>query len=145
MPFLAEKITGMLFQILKMVGPAEMLEAEGETLSKEELREKLAQEASGTNEKLARKARLKQKIFALGKMKAMLGSLRENSEVILKMKQVSLDGKLPRGILLENRSGMKFDEKTFNMTKDLDAQNEKRPTKKGEKAPKKWVYYFQIQ
>lgn len=41
-----------------------------------------------------------------------------------------MDGKLPRGILLEQRSGMKFDEKTFNMTKNLDAQNEKRPSKK---------------
>jgi len=60
----------------------------------------------------------------------MLGNLRENSEVILKMKQVSLDGKLPRGLLLEKRSSIKFDMETFNHTLQLDAKNEKRPKKK---------------
>jgi hypothetical protein len=47
-----------------------------ETMS--EVKERLKQEASGQDEKLARKARLRQKIIALGRMKAMLGSLREN-------------------------------------------------------------------
>lgn len=68
--------------------------------------------------------------MALGRMNAMLGNLRENSEVILKMKQVSLDGRLPRGLLLEKRSSIKFDIETFNMTKDLDKKNEKRPKAK---------------
>lgn len=68
--------------------------------------------------------------MALGRMNAMLGNLRENSEVILQMKQVSLDGRLPRGLLLEKRSSIKFDIETFNMTKDLDKKNEKRPKPK---------------
>ena len=42
-------------------------------------------------------------------MQAMLGTLRENSEVLLQMKQVSLDGKLPRGLLLQRKSEIKFD------------------------------------
>lgn len=46
------------------------------------------------------------------------------------MKQVSLDGKLPRGLLLEKRSSIKFDLETFMLTKDLDAKNEKRPKAK---------------
>jgi hypothetical protein len=46
------------------------------------------------------------------------------------MKQVSLDGKLPRGILLEKRSEIKFDETVFKLSKDLDAKNEKRPKRK---------------
>lgn len=45
------------------------------------------------------------------------------------MKQVSLDGKLPRGLLLEKRSNIKFDLDTFMLSKDLDAKNEKRPKK----------------
>lgn len=50
------------------------------------------------------------------------------------MKQVSLDGKLPRGILLEKRkSGIKFDIETFKMTAELDAKNEKRPKPKPQK------------
>ena len=79
---------------------------------------------------MERKRRLKQKIIALERMNAMLGNLRENSEVILQMKQVSLDGRLPRGLLLEKRSSIKFDIETFNMTKDLDKKNEKRPKPK---------------
>lgn len=83
---------------------------------------------------MERKKRLKQKIIALGRMNAMLGNLRENSEVILQMKQVSLDGKLPRGLLLEKRSSIKFDLDTFMLSKDLDAKNEKRPKAKPKKA-----------
>ena len=113
-----------------MVTPADMLVGEEGMMNFTDIKDKLAADVAGGNEKLARTARMKQKIIALGKMKAMLGSLRENSEVILQMKQVSLDGKLPRGILLENRSNMKFDEKVFSLTKDLDAQNEKRPSKR---------------
>lgn len=78
---------------------------------------------------MAKRMRLKQKIISLGRMNKMLENLRENSEVILQAKQVSLDGKLPRGLLLENRSTIKFDLGQFNMTKDLDAKNEKRPKK----------------
>ena len=80
-------------------------------------------------EKAARRARLKQKIISLGRMNIMLGNLRENSEVILKMKQVSLDGKLPRGLLLKEKSSIKFDLEQFERTRELDAQNEKRPKK----------------
>ena len=74
--------------------------------------------------------RLAKKIAAIGKMKIMMSNLRENSEVILQMKQVSLDGRLPRGLLLEKRSSIKFDINSFIMSKELDAQNEKRPKKK---------------
>ncbi len=63
-------------------------------------------------------------------MNGMLGLLKSNSEAILQMKQVSLDGKLPRGILLEKRSEIKFDETVFALSKDLDAKNEKRPKRK---------------
>ena len=67
----------------------------------------------------------------------MLGNLRENSEVILQMKQVSLDGKLPRGLLLEKRSSIKFDLDTFKLTAELDKKNEKRPSPKPKPAEKK--------
>jgi hypothetical protein len=56
--------------------------------------------------------------------------LREGSEEILQMKNMSPDGKLPRGVLLNRRTAIKFDVSAFNMTKDLDKTNEKRPKKK---------------
>jgi hypothetical protein len=66
----------------------------------------------------------------MGKMNVMLKSLRESSEEILKIKNLSPDGKLPRGMLLEKQTHIKFDLGTFNLTKDLDRTNEKRPKKK---------------
>ena len=48
----------------------------------------------------------------------------------MQMKNMSPDGKLPRGVLLNRRTAIKFDVSTFNMTKDLDKTNEKRPKKK---------------
>jgi len=66
-------------------------------------------ETAEQQEKLEKRKRLRQKIIALGRMQAMLGTLRENSEVLLQMKQVSLDGKLPRGLLLQRKSEIKFD------------------------------------
>ena len=71
MPFLAEKITGMLYQILKICSPEELLEiGDGPKI--------LAEETEEMKEKAARKNRLRQKILSLGKMRLMLGNLREN-------------------------------------------------------------------
>ena len=128
MPFLAEKITGMLYQMLKVCSPQELMEFE--TKDETDAKQQITTQSEKDLEKIERKKRLKQKIIALGRMNAMLGNLRENSEVILQMKQVSLDGKLPRGLLLEKRSSIKFDLETFMLTKDLDAKNEKRPKAK---------------
>lgn len=80
--------------------------------------------------KLKRKLHLKNKISSVGKMNVMLKSLRVNSEMVLQMKNLSPDGKLPRGVLLEKKTTIKFDNNTFNMTKDLDKTNEKRPKRK---------------
>jgi serine/threonine-protein phosphatase 2B catalytic subunit len=77
MPFLAEKITSMLYHVLKQCTPAELLSSDG-TVS-----EKLESAVDLQNEKLARKARLRQKILALGRMNGMLGLLKNNSEAIL--------------------------------------------------------------
>ena len=53
-------------------------------------------------------------------MNLMLKNLRENSEVILQMKGVSPDGKLPRGLLLEKKTAIKFDQNAFVLSKNLD-------------------------
>jgi hypothetical protein len=96
----------------------------------EEVMQVVKAETEEAQEKIKRKLQLKQKISSMGKMNVMLKSLREGSEDILKMKNMSPDGKLPRGILLDRKSAIKFDVKSFNMTKDLDKTNEKRPKNK---------------
>ena len=76
---------------------------------------------------MKRKLVLKNKISSVGKMTTMLKTLRQNQEVILEMKQMSPDGKLPRGALLETRSTIEYAAKTFTKVKALDAVNEKNP------------------
>lgn len=49
--------------------------------------------------------------------------------MILKIKNISPDGKLPRGILLEGKPAIKNAAKQFNIAQELDRENEKRPKK----------------
>lgn len=63
-------------------------------------------------------------------MTKMFTTLREDSELILKIKNISPDGKLPRGILLEGKPAIKHAAKQFNLAMELDKNNEKRPKKK---------------
>jgi hypothetical protein len=44
----------------------------------------------------------------------MFATLREESDMILKIKNISPDGKLPRGLLLEGRPAIKHAAKQFN-------------------------------
>lgn len=59
----------------------------------------------------------------------MFTTLREESELLLKLKNISPDGKLPRGILLKGKPAIKNALKQFNLAAELDKVNEKRPKK----------------
>lgn len=50
---------------------------------------------------------IKSKVIGVAKMSRMFSTLREDSELILKIKNISPDGKLPRGLLLEGRPAIK--------------------------------------
>jgi serine/threonine-protein phosphatase 2B catalytic subunit len=75
LPFLAEKITSMLYSILRQCNDAELkgIEEEGE-----ETQKVLQDESSKEAAKLKRKLVLKNKISSVGKMAKMLSNLREN-------------------------------------------------------------------
>lgn len=81
MPFLAEKITGMLYHILRNCTPAELRED-----LKIDLSQKVNEMSSQEQDKIARKMNMKNKILAMGRMNKMLTTLRENSELVLEMK-----------------------------------------------------------
>ena len=97
LPFLSEKVVSMLYCILKQCSPAEL--AEGENA--EEIKEGVEGELSKAQQKVKRKLVLRNKISAVGKMSKMMQVMRENHEVLLEMKSMSPDGKLPRGALLD--------------------------------------------
>lgn len=73
---------------------------------------------------------MKGKVRSIGRMNRMFTMLREESETLLKIKNMSPDGKLPRGLLLEGKPAIKNALKQFNLAKELDKTNEKRPKKK---------------
>lgn len=63
-------------------------------------------------------------------MNKMFAVLKEESELILKIKNISPDGKLPRGLLLDGKPAIKNVAKQFQHAAELDKVNEKRPSKK---------------
>lgn len=63
----------------------------------------------------------------------ILYTYREESELILKLKGMVPDGKIPRGLLLDGRPAIKDAIVEFQRAKELDKMNEMRPKKKAKK------------
>lgn len=66
-------------------------------------------------------------------MNLMLANMRKNQEVLIELRQMSPDGKLPKGALLEARPTIEFASRQYDVVKGLDALNEKRPIKPANK------------
>ena len=133
----------MLYHMLKQCSPAE-LEEDDEVYEKKALEEVKASStaagaagaeggdaANNTKMTMKKKLALRNKIKSVGKMQKMLSTLRSNHAAILELKNMSPDGKLPKGALLDARPTIEFASQQFSLVKGLDAVNEKRPKKKG--------------
>jgi serine/threonine-protein phosphatase 2B catalytic subunit len=123
LPFLAEKVSSMLITIVKKCQGEDEAE-EGVDL------DKIISEDKKPDDKKRKLLNIKSKIQSVAKMNKMFSVLREDSELILKIKNISPDGKLPRGILLEGKPAIKNALKQFNFASELDKENEKRPKNK---------------
>ena len=96
-PFLAEKVTNMLFHIIKFGGDGVADDVDINTVI-------------GMGEfttKMSRQFVMKGKINSVARLSKMYATLREESEMLLKIKNISPDGKLPRGLLLEGKPAIK--------------------------------------
>lgn len=51
---------------------------------------------------------IKKKIMSVARMNKMFSTLREESELLLKLKNMAPDGKIPRGLLLEGKPSIKY-------------------------------------
>jgi serine/threonine-protein phosphatase 2B catalytic subunit len=122
LPFLADKVSSMLYTIVKKCSNFDDEPDEKEALNKLE----------SDQAEQSRKAKnvIKGKIKSVAAMSRMFNTLREEHEMILKIKNISPDGKLPRGILLDGKPAIKHAAKQFNIAQELDRENEKRPRKK---------------
>ena len=100
MPFLAEKITQMLVTIVSKFdtddddGDLNLNEKDLTGMSKEEIIEKKSR-------------MMKNKVKSIAQMSKMFATLREESETLLKIKNMSPDGKLPRGLLLDGKPAIR--------------------------------------
>ena len=107
-PFLAEKVTNMLFNLVKK-SQSDLVTDDVVDLEKV-LKEKTPEESNEEEKK-------KRQIVMRGKMTRMFSTLREESEMLLQIKNISPDGKLPRGILLQGKPAIKNG--NTNSSKDM--------------------------
>lgn len=92
-PFLAEKVTNMLFNLIKKGSDL----ADGEEV---DLTHVLSNQDPTVDDKKKKQLVMKGKVHSVAKMSRMFATLREESELLLQIKNISPDGKLPRGLLL---------------------------------------------
>lgn len=114
----------MLYHILRQCSPAELENMDDQAIPeelKQQLETKPESELGDKAAKMKRKLVLKNKIQSIGRMNLMLSNMRKNQEILLEMKQMSPDGKLPKGALLEARPTIEFATQQFTIVKNLDA------------------------
>lgn len=70
---------------------------------------------------------LRMKIIICSTMLRMLRTLREEQELIIKLKGFCPGNKIPKGILLQGADALKTAYERYTRVKSMDAINEKRP------------------
>jgi serine/threonine-protein phosphatase 2B catalytic subunit len=132
LPFVGEKVTEMLINILNICSNEETdTEAEEEKVDAQAILDNL--EESERVRKAEIRMRLQKKIVAIGKMAKYFNTLREESETVLQLKGLTPNGRLPPGAL---SSGLSGNDSTltnvanFADAKRLDIANERMPERK---------------
>jgi serine/threonine-protein phosphatase 2B catalytic subunit len=97
-PFLAEKVTTMLTHILFKNGSDISGDVDLHTVLKI---------TDDMDDKKKRQISMRNKVSSIARMSKMFSTLREESENLLLIKNISPDGKLPRGILLQGKPAIK--------------------------------------
>jgi serine/threonine-protein phosphatase 2B catalytic subunit len=99
-PFLAEKVTNMLFNLIKRGAP-DVADKEDDFDMDKMLK------SEEVDDKKKKQLVMKGKVSSVAKMSKMFTTLREESEMLLQIKNISPDGKLPRGLLLQGKPAIK--------------------------------------
>ena len=121
MPFVIEKVTEMLYNVLKYEGEEE----ETTDVSAEKVKDKLNEEAITTQKQ--RVQSLKNKIRSIGKMAIIFKTLREEHEKITKLKGLCPGYKIPPGILSGGAEAIDEAMAQFEKAKQMDRMNEGMP------------------
>merc|ERR1719166_388948 len=126
LPFVAEKVTDMLWQILR----------HGAEIQNTKKKDAPTQSVSVANETVMSKkgSVLREKVIAVTKMMNMYKTLRQEQESIIKLKQLSPNKKLPHGILAKGSDAIRQAISSFNTARRTDILNEAIPGADGQPA-----------
>lgn len=124
MPFVIEKVTEMLYNVLKYEGVEEE-ETPDDDVSADKVVGKLTDEA--LTDKKKRIKSLKNKILSIGKMAIIFKTLREEHENITKLKGLCPGYKIPPGILSGGAGAIEEAMAQFEKAKKMDRVNEGMP------------------
>ncbi|GAA6051127.1 hypothetical protein JCM3770_004728 [Rhodotorula araucariae] len=129
LPFVGEKITDMLIAMLGICSKEELDEEEEELADEEAASAEADEEEEGLTEEQAaeRRAAIKNKILAVGKMSKLFSVLREESEAVSELKNVSGAQVLPHGALANGADGIKQSITNFTDARKSDIDNEHLP------------------
>lgn len=123
MPFVIEKVTEMLYNVLKYEGETEPQEKADVNVDK--VKDKLNEEALESQK--SRITSLKNKIRSIGKMAVIFKTLREEHEKITKLKGLCPGYKIPPGILSGGKGSLDDALSQFEKAKQMDRMNEGMP------------------
>lgn len=126
LPFVAEKVTDMLWQILRHGANAnnnkQQTDRQVENISVSVATESVMSKKGSI---------LREKVMAVTKMMNMYKTLRQEQESIIKLKQLSPNNKLPHGILAQGADAIRQAISTFSDAKSTDRINEAIPERDG--------------
>jgi len=147
MPFVIEKVTEMLYQILQPEGkvidddelpplPLALNSICRESLSTEgnravELACQLSRRSTeGLVEEASAHDRIRQKVKAVGRIARIFKTLRQERETVIRLKGVCPGHRLAPGLLLAGKDRMRSELEVFQHMQGVDSRNEKRPSDK---------------
>ncbi|CAE6501610.1 unnamed protein product [Rhizoctonia solani] len=123
LPFVGEKITDMLMAILNCCSQEELEAEEEDTISPTVS----DGDKTGEEDGAERRRVIKNKILAVGRMSRVFSLLREESERVSELKNVSGAGKLQQGVLAAGAENIKDSIGSFDDARKSDIENERLP------------------
>jgi len=137
LPFVAEKVTDMLANVLEYDDDSDEedvteTQPDGTTIVKQKKREKHPVDDGVI---AARGGLLRKKVLAVTKILRMYKTLRQESESIVQLKQLTPNHKIPLGLLRDGADKIKEVLLSFETAKKADQVNEIRPMPSGKRSP----------